>query len=220
MSGINRLSGMPQKPISPEAPTQQAEKKDPKVWGAAQLYEQQFLREIVKAMRRSVPESELVPTSMGERIYREQLDDQYVDQWSQKGGVGFADLVYDHIMERFIRPSRMERPQNPIPIEKAKVLKPIETQKGPSSSGRLHLELSPQAGARDLVAPWEGEVKGVNRAGSGHTHLVLEHSTGLKSEFLFDGVSSIGPGKKVHTGERLGLVSPDASSLFWILSRS
>jgi flagellar protein FlgJ len=64
---------------------------------AAQLYEAQFLREIVKGMRSTIPEGGLLPKSQGEKIFQAMLDEEYTDQWAARGGVGLADLIYDQL---------------------------------------------------------------------------------------------------------------------------
>ena len=74
--------------------------RHPQVHKAAQLYEDQFLREMVKAMRRGIPESGFIKKNMGERIYREQLDHRYVEAWVQHGGVGLTDLIYKNLMNQ------------------------------------------------------------------------------------------------------------------------
>lgn len=66
---------------------------------AAQMYEEQFLGEMVKAMRRTIPESDFMKPSSAEKIFREQLDQQYVEAWADKGGIGLADLIVDQIKE-------------------------------------------------------------------------------------------------------------------------
>lgn len=66
---------------------------------AAELYEEQFLREMVRAMRKTVPQSDLMAPNMAEKIYREQLDDQYVEAWVRNGGTGLADLIEQQIRE-------------------------------------------------------------------------------------------------------------------------
>lgn len=83
-------------------PTELQARREEQLQQAAKMYEQHFMNELVKAMRQSVPEGGLLPTSMGEKIFREQLDQQYVENWSQRGGVGLADMIYDHVKERYL----------------------------------------------------------------------------------------------------------------------
>jgi len=72
--------------------------RDPRVLDAAKMYEKYFLGQMMKAMRSTVSKSELEKPSMGEGIYREQLDDQYVDSWGERGGIGLADMIHDELV--------------------------------------------------------------------------------------------------------------------------
>lgn len=80
-------------------PQQQLQKLDSKLKQASQMYEKQFLQEMVKAMRSSVNPS--TPPTFAESIYRGELDEQYVDKWVDTGGVGFADLIYQDLVNKY-----------------------------------------------------------------------------------------------------------------------
>lgn len=82
----------------PEKTTARADGRDPRVMNAAKMYERYFLGQMMKAMRSTVAKSELEKPSMGENIYREQLDDQYVESWSERGGIGLADMIHDELV--------------------------------------------------------------------------------------------------------------------------
>src|SRR4051812_7776266 len=69
--------------------------ENPRLREAAKLYEEQFLGEMVKAMRKTVSESDFLKPGMGEKIYRDQLDQQYVENWADQGGIGLADLIVE-----------------------------------------------------------------------------------------------------------------------------
>lgn len=73
-------------------------KRDVRVLEAAKMYEKYFLGQMMKAMRSTVAKSDLEKPSMGEGIYREQLDDQYVDSWGERGGIGLADMIHDELL--------------------------------------------------------------------------------------------------------------------------
>lgn len=72
--------------------------RDPRVMDAARMYEKYFLNQMVKAMRETVSYSDLQKPTMGEEIYRDQLDDQYVNSWTESGGIGLADMIHDQLM--------------------------------------------------------------------------------------------------------------------------
>lgn len=77
---------------------------------AAALYEKQFLREMVSAMRATIQHSEISQPTMAEKIYKDKLYEEYVEKWSQRGGVGFRDIIYQQLLEKY---SPFHRPQNP-----------------------------------------------------------------------------------------------------------
>ena len=79
----------------------QEQNQDKSLRKASQLYEKHFLRELVKSMRKTVPESSLTKSSMGEKIYKQQLDAEYVEKWGDAGGLGLADIIYTHIKDQF-----------------------------------------------------------------------------------------------------------------------
>ena len=72
-----------------------------KLRGAAQLYERQFLNEMVKSMRATIQHSQFSQPSMAENIYRDKMFDEYVSNWSKKGGVGFSEEIYKQLIERY-----------------------------------------------------------------------------------------------------------------------
>ena len=69
----------------------------------AEMYEKQFLGEMIKAMRGTVKDSGLIPVSQGERIFRDELDGQYSEQWAKNGGIGLADLIYQQMRDKVLQ---------------------------------------------------------------------------------------------------------------------
>ncbi len=83
---------------TPSAEKPQPVVRDKRVLDAAKMYEKYFLGQMMKAMRSTVAKSDLEKPSMGEGIYRDQLDDQYVDSWGERGGIGLADMIHDELL--------------------------------------------------------------------------------------------------------------------------
>ena len=103
---------------------------DKRLQDASKLYEKQFLRQMVKSMRSTVSKSGLVKNSMAEKVFREQLDHEYVEQWGNRGGIGLSNLIYNQLRERFgqqlgLDPA-LSKPEGPIPLEKEKTFLPLE----------------------------------------------------------------------------------------------
>ena len=58
---------------------------------ASQMYEQRFLNSLVKQMRRTVPESDLVKKNFAQQIYEQKMDENTVEKWTNKGGIGTTE---------------------------------------------------------------------------------------------------------------------------------
>jgi Rod binding domain-containing protein len=66
---------------------------------AAKAFETLFASMMLKSMRDAVPqqENDLIPNSLGEKIYTEMLDEQYASLLSNNGNLGLADLILKQI---------------------------------------------------------------------------------------------------------------------------
>jgi peptidoglycan hydrolase FlgJ len=210
------------------------EQQDQKLQEVAKLYEKQFLREMMKQMRATVPEGGgFIPTSNAEKIFREQLDQEYVENWGERGGVGLADMVHKQLLEKFgpmlgIRP-KMEVPTGPIKIdEKSQLTNPLKVQTAQAGGTRpmkttMQYDLQKAALAdHNVTAPWAGTLLGVKKIGADEHLLEMSHDNGLKSQMVFRGQmatelqpSKLQAGTEIQAGQRLGLLSPEAKSFFW-----
>jgi flagellar protein FlgJ len=197
---------------------------------AARMYEKQFLREMVKAMRAASSAVEASKPGMAEGLYREQLDDQYVEAWGDQGGLGFHQIIYDQLMG-MLSPSQAAgmRPRGPIALTDRDVLRSARaaspgTPLGPSPAGSaplggsIRVDLAPQlpgAAPSALAAPWDGKIASVGRDGE-RTAISIEHAGGARSTLVFDGspAASAQPGSRVSAGDRVGLLSPEARAFF------
>lgn len=100
-----------------------ATKAEKKLMDAAKMYEKQFLREMMKSMRKTVPGDGLVEKGQAEEIFQEQLDHEYVEKWGDQGGLGLHKVIYEQLMDRFgtqlgIRP-RVFPQKGAISLDKA-----------------------------------------------------------------------------------------------------
>lgn len=87
---------------------------DEKLKDVSKMYEQQFLQEMMRAMRSTVDHSEFSKPSMAEKIYKDQLFDQYAESWVKNGGNGLADMIYRELKDKIL-PSQHNRylPKSP-----------------------------------------------------------------------------------------------------------
>lgn len=195
----------------------------------AKLYEKQFLREMFKAMRQTVtPTNE---PSMAENIYRNQLDEQYVDAWGDKGGIGLSNIIYDQIMERFFGQGAATglRKQGPVALTDRDVVSVARVQHkapGNSTTGTqvpLQLEVKPsETGApAKIQAPWDATVLQSSKLEGGKQAITLEHGEGVRSTLIFDGTPSAETkvGDKIGKGQTIGVLSPESKSFLWNLNQ-
>ncbi len=202
--------------------------KDPRVLNAARMYEKQFLREMVRAMRGTVSFGELTKPNMAEEIYRGQLDEEYVEAWGDGGGLGLADLIHDEIMSKILSQSGRSRERGgPIPLsdrDVSRVLRgPVpgtaETALRKQSAFRVELKPDPAGGPAKVLAPFDAKVLATTKV-DGKATVLLEHGAeGVRSALIFDGVAAgLPPGSRIAKGDAVGTLSPDAKSFFWNLS--
>lgn len=202
--------------------TSQKAQMEKQMRGAAQMYEKLFLNEMVKAMRSTVDHSQLTKPSMAENIFQDQLFDNYTNSWSEKGGVGLANVIYNQLVERFSPYHRQPEavPQGPVHIPQQKgsgegTVTPIPT----THPSQMKFQIkSPQGERAELQAPWAAHVSRVVK-GEGDLHILeLEHADGWKSQMGFSGGKVlVSPGQDVGPGEKLAEWESGCGDLQWIV---
>jgi len=208
-----------------QRPRPTAADQDRKLREVAELYQRQFMQEMVKAMRGTVQESGLVKVSQAEKIYREQLDQNYVENWSKKGGIGLADLIYQQLVEK-IGPqigikNTLSKPQGPIPLGTSSNFTGMVKTTQSGSKTTIHYERDPQVGPQspqptEIKAPWGGSLLGTRKLQSDEYLLEMLHDNGIKSQFVFRGqtLPDLRQGA-IEEGQTIGLLSPEARNFFW-----
>jgi flagellar protein FlgJ len=207
------------------------EARDPKMLAAARSFENQFLRQIVGAMRKTVPKDELIEESMTENLFKEQLDGEYVDKWVDGGGIGLADMLYTQLNERYGHPAHQK------PVLKGEVL-PLPQQvnhktlgsQAPQDllsqiDGKLFLvkkqnedfELkSAKALTRavKLHSPFSGLVLQSAALDDGRQMVLVKHDQGLVTRLVHNGQNKVATGTRVAAGDTIAELAPstDGSS--------
>ncbi len=200
------------------------EMQDQKLKEVAQLYEKQFLREMVKSMRSTVHESGFIKSNQAEQIFKEQLDHEYVEKWGQKGGIGLADMIYNQLLDKYgeaLGIRRLDHPKGPIQFsEKDKIILK-DSQKQASTASRFEFQSLNGFQNREVTSPWPGEIKKMYSLDvENHFMEIFHKDLGFSSELHFKGINSLQSnglkeGDPVLAGQRLGLLSPEARRLFW-----
>ena len=191
------------------------------------MYEKHFLRELTKSMRSTVPEGGLVKVNGAEKIFREQLDDQYVEKWGERGGVGLSDLIYNDLMdkygERFGLKEKQDKPTGPLKMTEKDSLNirrnfDAANEKFEFKFDGLKKEAS---GSVEAINPWSGILSKKVQLSADEYFLELNHDNGLTSQMRFKGLlQPIQVNDRIGSGDRVGLLSQDANEFFWNLKSS
>ena len=197
---------------------------------AAQMYEKQFLRQMVRSMRDSVSHSQMTKPSMAEAIYREQLDHKYVDDWVAAGGTGFSDMIYQELVDKFYpqladkkipkanRLSNRNFKVTPMP-QRPSEKRDQQIRSAAESLFKIHLAGKKEAGPSYLNVPWKGKLESEFNLESGEKVAVFSHPFGLKSTLVFQG--QMEPGllnKEFAAGEKFAQLGPEPQLGRWQVS--
>lgn len=213
---------------------QSAEDKAAKVDGqlrdASQMYENYFLNEMVKAMRSTVHRDDgMMKPSFAEKIFEQQLDQQYVDGWAKKGGIGLADMIHQQISEKYMASAKKGsfnlKGALPIAPKKDAISVPADSLRmktippGPQGQLEYRFEVpNPSGTPFEAQAPYSGKLVESKTLGEGWNSLKLDHGQGVTSELTFPGsMPEMGAGIEVQAGQKLGTLDPAFPVLAWKL---
>ncbi|NJL26087.1 MAG: hypothetical protein HC902_13585 [Calothrix sp. SM1_5_4] len=155
---------------------------------------------------------------MAEKIFAEQLDNQYVDSWADKGGVGLADMIYTQIKEKYFGTAKRDfsQPRGALPIKVPQGAPSgglHQDESDPVADGRAHgvpfRRAGPVWAEFQAQAPFAGAVVEAGPLGDGWNLVRLDHGRGFHSEMTFPGrLTEMGQGLDVQPGQRLGVLDP------------
>ena len=217
--------------IKPESADEKLGKMDKQIREASQMYENYFLGEMVKAMRSTVQrDGGLMKPSFGEKIFEQQLDQQYVDGWAKKGGIGLADMIHEQISSKFMAATTKRSflpkgalpvapKQNPIGVPNTDTLQMKAIPHGPQGSLEYRFEVpQPSGQGFEAQAPYAGKVTESKTLGEGWNLVKLDHGQGVSSELTFPGaLPEIGTGQAFEAGQKIGTLDPQRPVLAWKL---
>ncbi len=191
------------------------QKRDPKAQmrKASDMYEQYFLEQMLKSMRKSVQTSDFTKPNMGEKIYRENLDSEYVKSWVGRGGLGLSDLIYQQMSERMQPQMNFKRLDRFLPLEKNENFK---LHKLPGSEGQenFQIEFEPKSQSKNLQAPLPAKILQHQELRPGQYASLLSFDNGMQGRMIYEGLPKSAVGAQVQRGEKLAELSPSARSLY------
>lgn len=73
-----------------------------KLKGLSKDYESFFMKQVVDAMRKTVPKGSNLNGGNAEEIYKSMLDDQLSSQMAKQGGSGIAESLYNKLSKAYL----------------------------------------------------------------------------------------------------------------------
>lgn len=204
------------------------EAKDPKILEVARGFENQFLSQMVKSMRKTTPGDALFPNSFANQIYRDQLDGEYTKNWSDAGGIGLADIIYDQMAEKYLPKSNVAaaklKPQPVAPtvtIAQRKDLTDLfsredgnrfEAAKG--APGEFHIRSKEPLTSEVLTrSPISGLVLQAASLEDGRQMVSVKHDQGLVTQFVHNGKNHVKSGSHIAAGDPLFALGPRENNM-------
>lgn len=215
-----------------------ADKKNPvteeKFREVAEMYEKHFIRSMMKEMRATVHESGFTKQNNAEKIFREQLDDNYAEKWSQTGGFGLADMIHSQLMQKygpqFGLLEKVEKPQGPIEFNaKSNIATVPGAQAKENNEKATHLKIlgDPNTTVKtaEIKNPWAGTLLDKKYLEMDQMQYRIKHDNGLESLISTRGsglVQATENGTQLHVGDKLGAGQQlgwrdSTSPLFWTI---
>ncbi|MBM3463045.1 MAG: flagellar biosynthesis protein FlgJ [Armatimonadetes bacterium] len=96
---IEGMSPIPPQGAADYDPSKKA-REDAKLKEAVQQFEQVFLKQLFSEMRKSVPKTNLMGEGKEQEMFEGMLDDERAKAWSQSGGIGLADMMYQQMKKQ------------------------------------------------------------------------------------------------------------------------
>ncbi|MBY0554608.1 rod-binding protein [bacterium] len=224
MSEISKLNPIKSAPLAEKT----NKVTDDKIRQVADLYEQHFIRAMMKEMRSTVQEGGFIKQNNAEKIFRDQLDDQYSEQWGKAGGIGLSNLIYDQIMDKYgtamgLKPA-MEKPHGPMNLDQKSNFSGLVSGNNTNATGADSMTFkfqSPENHKTEITSPWAGTLLDKKYLEMDQMQYRIKHDNGLESLILTRG-TGLGPEQKlsvgdtIAAGQQLGWTS-SASPLIWTL---
>lgn len=232
MSEISKLSSVSM--IKPTDRNELAEKNnnpnkanEDKLRQVSEMYENYFVREMMKQMRATVQEGGFIKQNNAEKIFRGQLDEQYADQWVKSGGIGLSNLIYDQLVEKFGHQygfkKNIDKPVGPLAVDNKSAFTGFVSRQPESEEKRSDEITMKFQSANDrkseLLNPWAGTLLSKNYLDMDQIQYRIKHDNGLESLIMTRGSGlgpehKLSPGDAIGAGQQLGWLS-SASPLFW-----
>lgn len=110
------------RPALPSAREYPIDRESP-LWQAAEGMEAQFLKEMMRNMRKTVQESPEMENSQGYKVFRGMLDDHYAEQAARTQGIGLAEVIVRQVLDMQNAPAVAPKPAEIRDLNKSDAIK-------------------------------------------------------------------------------------------------
>ncbi len=94
------IEGMSHLPVSKQAAAGPSQaKEEAKLQEACQQFEEMFLTQMMKQMRRSAPKGGLFKESQAQKQFEGMLDQERAKSWADNGGIGMAQMLFEQMKQ-------------------------------------------------------------------------------------------------------------------------
>jgi len=181
----------------------------------------------MKQMRSTVQESGFIKKNNAEKIFSDQLDDKYAEQWGKTGGFGLSTLIYDQLVQKFGTKmglkAAVEKPHGPIDLNSKSNFSGITNPAKPTAaqdSDPVTFKFETDAKEKsEIKNPWAGTLLDKKYLEMDQIQYRIKHDNGLESLIMTRGTGlgpdqQLSPGDALQSGQQLGWATA-ASPLFW-----
>lgn len=220
MSDIGKVNGLNQQF---DLNKTQTKATDEKLKEVADMYEQHFIREMIKQMKSAQLDdgNGFIKKNHAEKIFQEQLDDQYSKEWNKQGGFGLSDMIYEQLQNKFNPKNNraFNEPHMPIDLKPESKVIPLPSTEGKSFKIENKAEGQEGANLQKVKNPWAGTLQMKNSNEQNQTAYRIKHDNGLESLISIQGGNGEGSrhlsvGDHLAAGSELGFADT-TSPLFW-----
>lgn len=87
-------------PISSPVRDPEWDNRESPLWKAAKGMEANFMKEMMRNMRKTVDENEADKNNKGLQVFRGMLDDEYAETATRTQGIGLAEIIVKQLLEQ------------------------------------------------------------------------------------------------------------------------
>lgn len=179
---------------------------------AAKEFESLFIFEMLKAMRKTVPEDGLFQGITGKDTYMTIVDQQLASAMAEQGGIGLADILLKHMEPGIATNHKM--PQGFTPPVEGVVSSPFGMREHPILGHPVHhpgLDIASPAGTEIHAAAGGRVIFSGSLPNYGNT-VMLEHDGGYVSLYAHNESNAVELDQEVARGEVIGRVGSTGRS--------